>query len=159
MKTITAEFAKTAQALDDVVATTQDVRRHVTRSEDANRTMASASDTLKDGSARIASALSQIAEDGTRLRAAEARLSFENARLKRSGKHIRESLEQLREAHELLDQRAREAREVAAFADRTEALIVQIDACVRRGEPIDHLLDAGRALAERPSSSTRRRVP
>jgi len=159
MKQITAEFAKAAQVLDDVVANTADVHRHIDASETANRTMAAASDSFKSGSTRIAAALSQIAEDGTRLRAAEARLAFENARLKRSGKGMQASLDRLREAGEILNQRAREAREVADFADRTEALIAQIDACVQRGDPVEHLLSAGSELANAPHAAARRRIP
>ncbi|WP_337997360.1 hypothetical protein [Oleispirillum naphthae] len=159
MKQITTDFAKTAQVLDDVVANTADVRRHIDASETANRTMAAASDNLKNGSTRIAAALSNIAEDGARLRTAEARLSFENARLKRSGKGIRASLDRLREAGEVLNQRAREAREVAEFADRTEVLITQIDACMRRGEPVEHLVAACLELAKTPHAAALRRIP
>lgn len=159
MKQITIEFAKTAQALSDVVANTAGVRHHIDASETANRTMAAASGSLKDGSTRIASALSRIAEDGVRLRTAEARLVFENARLKRSSAGIRASLERLGEAGEVLNQRAREAREIADFADRTEALISQINACMGRGEPVEHLLAAGQELASAPHAAARRRIP
>jgi len=159
MKRLATEFAKTAQTLDDVVANSRDVQQHIAASENANRTMAAASDSLKNGSTRIATALEQINEDGIRLRAAEARLSFENARLKRSGKGMRASLDRLRAAGDTLNQRAREAREVADFADRTEALIRQIDARLQRGEPVDELLDIGRALAEQPRAATLRRIP
>ncbi|MGE4527460.1 MAG: hypothetical protein AB7D00_03750 [Rhodospirillaceae bacterium] len=159
MKQLTTAFAKTARVLDDVVANTADVRHHIDASETANRTMAAASDSLKDGSTRIAAALSRISEDGVRLRAAEARLAFENARLKRSGKGMQASLDRLREAGEVLNQRAREAREVANFADRTEVLISQINACVGRGEPVEHLLAAGMELANAPHAAALRRIP
>ncbi len=156
MKRFETEFKKAETALDSVIDETRAAGRHIEANQEANQALSQAGNALMDGSSRIADALSSIAEDATRLRASEARLLFENARLKRSSRNLRGSLDLLREAGDRLGSRAREARAIADTADRTQSLIDQINGCVERGEPVDHLLRAGQSLAEESQNRKRR---
>ena len=156
MKRIETAFADAELRLNDVTEKTKDAARDITASRAANASLAQASDAFQDGSARISGALSRIAEDGTVLRTAEARLLFENARLKRSGKGLTESIALLDKARKGLIRRAREARTVAEIAGRTATLIDEINACVVRGEPVTHLLEAGWEILENAPPASHR---
>ncbi|MBN2751363.1 MAG: hypothetical protein JXQ84_01520 [Rhodospirillaceae bacterium] len=159
MNSIEREAHKASKRLDDILLEAQIAKQHLLSNQAANQAMADASGTLNAGSKRIAAALASMAEGSTQITAAAARLSFENARLKRSSRGMRASLERLNEAKTLLDRRAREARDVANIADRTEALIKQINGCMERGEPVQHLLDEGQILATAPRAETLRCAP
>lgn len=159
MERIVHEFANAEKALDSAIDETRAALLHVEAHQAANARLSESSDALRDGGARIAEALSSIAEDGVRLRASEARLLFENARLKRSSRNLRGSLDLLRDAGESLGRRAREARAVAEAADRAQTLIDDINACLGRGEPVEHLLREGRAMIDAAPGKKLRRMP
>jgi len=107
---------------------------------------AGAAETPRDDRARIATAMACMERSGGSLRATEARLAFEGARLKRSAREIRKSQEDMQRTQATLALRAERAREVAETAGRTVALIEDIQAAMARGEPVEHLLQAGETL-------------
>jgi len=142
-----ATIAQTlSQNLDTAMQAGETARRDMETQSLANDRIARSSQTLRDGGERIGNALARIAETGIQLRTAQARLLFENGRLKRSTKGMRESADRLGKAQEILYQRAREAKEIAEFADRTAVLIAAIETSVARGESANELIAQGLLL-------------
>lgn len=156
MGRIDTRIAAVAETLDAIERQTTETNDHIETNRAANAVLAQSSEGLRSGSARIGSALNQMQEEATRIQAAQARLVFENARLKRSSRGMRDSLARLQQAEDTLRQRALEAQNVAAFAERTAALINEIDSRMSRGEPVEGLLDAGRLLAQASPPRTTR---
>jgi len=95
---------------------------------------------------RIAEAVTRMEASGVSLRATEARLAFEGARLKRSIRELRKVQEDLNLTRADLARRAEKARGVAEVAARSAALIEEIQTALARGEPVEHLLEAGEKL-------------